>query len=375
MAQATNSMPPPMSPRVIVSDNTHKRKASEVYTSSSGCFQLSVDTDVDRHIPNTDDYVVLYVPKRLANSLQKFLDNSAESLKSGKLDVIDTSVEDPVFDHDNTEMFKSSFETLKREFGTIVSKFKDSDLKNDVKPELLDDFKHLRTTLSKWHHACSGAYNKLAKPSKSNDLLKLGFSISPAVKDDKAKDIVHTEINNVKAKCDKILSVGVLDEAYKLNSEVSSILSEAHTTTNADKKFLIAKIYRKISRGSSFPSQPSRPTYPKGNRPQFNQDRYHRQPNTYYRSNRNEDYENYHNRRTYHSTKPRQYSESEDEHVHRNRRPQRVTRRYSESEDETYDRDFAPYDGKIKQVKERYLNRKPFNQGRPRTDSSNLEWV
>jgi hypothetical protein len=61
-----------------------------------------------------------------------------------------------------------------------LHRYEESYLKQKVTQKDFDDFKRYRRTLTKWYSTCQRLKNKLTETTRSNEYLKMQFSISPA---------------------------------------------------------------------------------------------------------------------------------------------------------------------------------------------------
>jgi hypothetical protein len=428
---ATN-MPPPASPaRQSTSDGNRvsKRKTREPVPSTSGIFTFPRDgaADIECHL-DPEDYVILCIPKALASSLQNFLDKSANTLEGLKIktpiiNVDDDVEEDSAFHTNLSDEFRTTFSGLKSEFSSLVSKYKNTDLAKDVKPELLQEFKRTRTILTRWFTTGQHLTNKLAKPlTHTNDYLKLGFNFSPAVRNDDLQIEITRKIQTLKTTCENLLTDSVVNSSRQKNYEATEILNKVLSSDDPDLKFLVAKIYRCIVRSNQhlIHSTPWVKRPPRQQGPQVpiepfvvrDGDRDQHVPHTSYEPRvrrpprqqgpqvpiephvaRDRDcdlqaphtsYEPHQSgedrREPYRQLRVRnQFPDSNELYFSReyHREPyfqqDRYQHHHNQNYRDTYDRDFAPYDREFKQVKERY--RKPSTQGRHASKSSALNWV
>jgi hypothetical protein len=406
-------LPPPSPARHASSEpgNPSKRKAHEFEASPSGTFSFPWDyghKNIEKHIDNLDEFVVLCIPKELATSLQKFLDSSAKSLPNLKLNApVPECEEDSVFDPDLANEFGTTFGSIKSEFSNILSKYKDIDLIKNVNSDRLQEFRSIRSTLSKWFVTGQRLLNKLSKPlAKSNEYIKLGFNFSPAVTDENIKNDVKQDIQSFKEKCEARCTNGVIDYARQRNYDAGAILAKVLESNDADLRFLIAKAYRcvvkynhNLSHNQSSDRRPVQRSYNQApqehrRRPPSDHQPYrdarplmtlrpavhsdemykHRRSNDAYRQYGNENYQEYRqNNNDY--LEHRQFGN--DNYHERRRRNDSFD--YDNSDwfhrrnDYNYDKDFAPYDRNVKQIKERY--RKPSTQGRHPSESTAFNWV
>ena len=392
---AANNMPPPASPaRQSTSDGNRifKRKTREPEPSVGGIFTfLTQDaTDIERFL-DPDDYVIVCIPKGLANSLQTFLDKSAKTLDGLNIKtpgaVINDEEEDSAFHTNLSDEFRTTFSSLKSEFSNLMSKYKDTDLVKDVKPELLQDFKKIRSTLSRWFSSGQHLANKLAKPlSHTNDYIKLGYNFSPAVQDDDLKNDITRKIQTLKSTCETLLTDSVVDSARRKNYDATEIINKSLASNDPDFKFLVAKTYRCIVRNNQhlthskpWVKRPPRQQIPQDfNRPppterdrhdSYNQPRDAQAPQTSFVQRQTGEYrrEPYRQYRVRDHLPEPYYTREYPRDLHQQDTHQRYPNR------DNYDRDFAPYDPDYKQVKERY--RRPSAQGRLTSRSSTFQWV
>lgn len=129
-----------------------------------------------------------------------------------------------------------------------LTRYPDSELKNNVQNGLFSTFKEVRGELTKWHrstaHFCNTKHNEAAK---STSLIQLTINYSPAVTDTKDID----RVAEILAKCTKRLSHELENSVItKLRSLQDHILDKWNKVSTAEEKFLWAKAYKSASRNS-----------------------------------------------------------------------------------------------------------------------------
>lgn len=189
------------------------------------------------------NYVFMLVPRSLANTLSEFLDNCGADIALHKHRLI-PSDDDDVFDNDTSEAFKLKFANLKSDMINFSHKYKEDDLKKDVVESLFDNFKSIRTKLSKWFVPADHLANRLSSPSESNKCLKLSYDIAPNVKDDKLKRCVIEKLTRFKNSLENELLESVLGINIERCSEIENLFNEIQSTDNPDSKLLFAKAFR-----------------------------------------------------------------------------------------------------------------------------------
>lgn len=394
---ATNMPPPPSPARISISEgNRSKRKAQDSDASTSGIrtFPKDCTSESIERLIDPDDYVIMCIPKALARSLQTFLDKSANTLEGLSLKTpivnIDDTDEDSAFQPNLSDEFRTTFSTLKSELSSLVSKYKGTDLAKDVKPELLKEFKETRSILSRWFTTGQRLTNKLVRTNThTNDYIKLGFNFSPIIQDDDLKEEITKKIQALKSTCETLLTDSVVNTARAKNYEATEILNKVLKSDDPDFKFLVAKTYRCIVKGSQsiihsnpWVKHPPRQHVPQSSdEPRHTGDSrripYQQRDRDLHFSHSNEPHsvDDYHreqyNHREIYRREPSIHREDNRRESYRQRDNYPRYNTYHNAN--TYDRDFAPYDRDYKQVKERY--RKPSAQGRQASRSSTFNWV
>jgi hypothetical protein len=394
---ATNMPPPPSPHRQSTSDTNRatKRKAHEqnIEASPGGIFSFPGDGAFDalsRHIENLDDYVLMCIPKGLAKSFQTFLDSSVKTLNSLTVKpppIIDIEEDDTdsVFDADLAGEFKGTFESLKSDLASLMATFKYDELSQDVKQDRLKEFRSTRTTITKWFTTGQLLHNKLSKPiPNKSEYIKLGFDISPTIRDEKVKKQIQHHVEKLKEKCDSLLTNSAIDYARQLNYTVTDILAKVvgeEKNHDPDLAYLIAKIYRSTLRGNKHllhtgDRRPMRPRDPNPHRvtplaevvrsgfqnPRPIPERV--EPLLHVGAYRPGD--PYVHRDTHYVPQYDYPQQNNPRYM-----PQRPQERVQH--ENYYDREFAPYDNSLRIVKERYL--KPSTGRLPSDAYHNIKWV
>ena len=207
-------------------------------------FQLPNEPVHLRELVKKPNYVHLFVPKDLADSLTSFLSKTSV--------VVDRNLHSTVTIHpDGTslnvlnETFIKQFKKVKSTLANHMRKFSHKQFLNELDPTDLEAFRTYRTQISKWYTHCQHLENKIIfGNTATNRHLKLATQFSPSVKDRRLKDQCTDKLAAVREDIEISLHRSVVEHALTTNDSIADEINNLLTTES--NLFIICKAFRTV---------------------------------------------------------------------------------------------------------------------------------
>jgi hypothetical protein len=344
------------------------------------------------------------LPNNVSDALTKFLSNTKLSVDTdyfiGK--VVPPS-EDGVLLDSTTKEFKTLFGEIKKTLCSRMKQTAPKEFLTKLVDHELEDFRATRNVLTKWFISCQHLEMKLNSNSNSRDYVRLNLSFSTNFELTELKEYCDKEMENLKLKLERKLTLAKLDECLKMTQKIHAMIDGMQDSEQT----LILRAFRAVILGNKSIAKdlisyiPIGPTYRPIVRPQntnrvnpwhqnnrrqgdkdrqvsHRSDRYdpppQRRESRIYRGQQHDRYRG----RDQHNDDYRYREYTRDDRFDRRRNARRYSRDHYQARADSYDDDFPSYDGNYKQKKRRYQsnNNDDVFEAQPRRPSDrDKRWV